>query len=318
MIGSARSSGQDQSGQPKGALQPATRAPDPQLWKMTVGGTRRFPVVSPHKRPPVLNLGRPSVAGPIVGIQGLPGSRPQGSGHAFPREALPKWTPYRAAPGGPPPPCLTVLRSLSARGHQAPPPEQKADPTPADAPSRRSRPHLPLRVGPLSGPAPGAVPRSVRGRSRNSAANHVGPGPHQGAQVCQRPPPRPRPHPSRSACVGRSPTALQLGEPPGTARHGPACRPGRSLLTAPNSPNRLGARSGGARPHPRGPPVHSSRRTPLRTPDRPPQRIKAPLQSRPLRSRSVKRAPCSAPWPRPLARALCLHCYDSADIYQTA
>ncbi|KAJ1084230.1 hypothetical protein NDU88_004382 [Pleurodeles waltl] len=101
MIGSARSSGQDQSGQPKGALQPATQAPNPQLWKMTVGGTRRFPVVSPHKRLPVLNLGRPSVAGPIVGIQGLPGSRPQGSGHAFPREALPKWTPYRAAPGGP-------------------------------------------------------------------------------------------------------------------------------------------------------------------------------------------------------------------------
>ncbi|KAJ1156543.1 hypothetical protein NDU88_009262 [Pleurodeles waltl] len=99
-----------------------------------------------------------------------------------------KWTPYRAAPGGPSPPYLTSLRSLSVRGHQAPSPKQKAGPTPAGAPNRRSRLHLPLRVGPLSRSAPGAVPHSVRGRGRNPAANHVGPGPHRGTQVRLRPP----------------------------------------------------------------------------------------------------------------------------------
>ncbi|KAJ1150920.1 hypothetical protein NDU88_003707 [Pleurodeles waltl] len=53
-----------------------------------------------------------------------------------------KWTPYRAAPGGPSPPYLTSLRSLSVRGHQAPSPKQKAGPTsigaPTDAPGRTS------------------------------------------------------------------------------------------------------------------------------------------------------------------------------------
>ncbi|KAJ1207399.1 hypothetical protein NDU88_002790 [Pleurodeles waltl] len=79
----------------------------------------------------------------------------------------------------------------------------------------------------------------------------------------------------------------------------PAGRPGRGLLAVPISPGHSGTRSGGVRPHLRDLPFHGTRRLPLRTPEHPPQRLQAPMQSRPLRSRSFKRAPCSAPWPRP-------------------
>ncbi|KAJ1090596.1 hypothetical protein NDU88_003726 [Pleurodeles waltl] len=80
----------------------------------------------------------------------------------------------------------------------------------------------------------------------------------------------------------------------------PAGRPGRGLLAVPISPGHSGARSGGVRPHLRDLPFHGTCRLPLRSPEHPPQRLQAPTQSRPLRSRSFKRAPCSAPWPRPL------------------
>ncbi|KAJ1143286.1 hypothetical protein NDU88_009596 [Pleurodeles waltl] len=79
----------------------------------------------------------------------------------------------------------------------------------------------------------------------------------------------------------------------------PAGRLGRGLLAVPISPGHSGTRSGGVRPHLRDLPFHGTRRLPLRTPEHPPQRLQAPMQSRPLRSRSFKRAPCSAPWPRP-------------------
>ncbi|KAJ1208118.1 hypothetical protein NDU88_003507 [Pleurodeles waltl] len=75
----------------------------------------------------------------------------------------------------------------------------------------------------------------------------------------------------------------------------PAGRPGRGLLAVPISPGHSGARSGEVRPHLRDLPFHGTRRLPLRTPEHPPQRLQAPMQSRPLRSRSFKRAPCSAP-----------------------
>ncbi|KAJ1126338.1 hypothetical protein NDU88_004746 [Pleurodeles waltl] len=101
------------------------------------------PLSRPTKNNQYSSWGALSVVSPVVGIRGLPGSRHQGSGHAFSRGAHPKWTPHRAAPGGPPSPRLSVVRSPSVRGHQAPPPEQKADPPSAGAPSRRSSLHLP-------------------------------------------------------------------------------------------------------------------------------------------------------------------------------
>ncbi|KAJ1120182.1 hypothetical protein NDU88_008356 [Pleurodeles waltl] len=195
------------------------------------------PLSRPTKDNQYSTWGALSVVNPVIGIRGLPGSRHQGSGRAFSRGAHPKWTPHRAAPGGPPSPRLSVVRSPSVRGHQALPPEQKADPPPAGAPSRRSSLHPPFRVGPHSRPAPGAAYRSIWGRGRNPAVNHVGPGPHRGARVRWRPPPGPQPHPSRSGRVGRSPAMHQHGKPPGTARLGPARLPGCGLLAAPNSPS---------------------------------------------------------------------------------
>ncbi|KAJ1144795.1 hypothetical protein NDU88_011090 [Pleurodeles waltl] len=156
-----------------------------------------------------------------------------------------KWTPYRAAPGGPSPPYLTSLRSLSVRGHQAPSPKQKAGPTPAGAPNRRSRPHLPLREGPLSRSAPGAVPHSVRGRGRNPAANHVGPGPHRGAQVRLRPP-------LRAAAAPRSlrprRPLLRCSPARGAPRHSaPLPRPPAGRATA-SSPSRTARDTQGPAP----------------------------------------------------------------------
>ncbi|KAJ1153042.1 hypothetical protein NDU88_005809 [Pleurodeles waltl] len=185
------------------------------------------------------------VVSPVVGFRGLPGSKHQSSGRAFTRGAHPKQTPHRTAPGGPPPPCLSAVRSPSVREHQAPPPEQEADSPPAGAPTGRPGLHPSFRAGPHSRPAPGAAYRSVRGRGRNPAATHVGPGPHRGARVRRRPPPGSRPHSSRPGSVGRSPAMLQHGEPPGTARLGPARRPGRDLPTAPSSPSHSGLAPGG-------------------------------------------------------------------------
>ncbi|KAJ1209987.1 hypothetical protein NDU88_005356 [Pleurodeles waltl] len=96
MTGSARSSGLDRSGQPKGAPHPATRAPDPQHWKMTVGGARRFPIVSPHKRQPVLNLGCPERSRSRRRHPGAPGQQtpglrpcvPQGGGGGHTQSGL--------------------------------------------------------------------------------------------------------------------------------------------------------------------------------------------------------------------------------------
>ncbi|KAJ1164213.1 hypothetical protein NDU88_004658 [Pleurodeles waltl] len=122
------------------------------------------PLSRPTKDNQYSSWGALSVVSPVFGIRGLLGSRHQGSGHAFSRGAHPKWTPHWAAPGGPPSPRLSVVRSTSVRGHQAPPPEQKADPPPAGAPSRRSSLHPPFRVGPHSRPAPGAAHRSIWGR----------------------------------------------------------------------------------------------------------------------------------------------------------
>ncbi|KAJ1174304.1 hypothetical protein NDU88_006126 [Pleurodeles waltl] len=137
------------------------------------------------------------------------------------------------------------------------------------------------------------------------------------APLHSRPRPRSAPtraSPSKAAPQGRSRTPVA---PPVTAaspllpRSGsslaqcvnasPAGRPGRGLLAVPISPGHSGTRSGGVRPHLRDLPFHGTCRLPLRTPEHPPQRLQAPMQSRPLRSRSFKRAPCSAPWPRPPA-----------------
>ncbi|KAJ1156246.1 hypothetical protein NDU88_008970 [Pleurodeles waltl] len=138
------------------------------------------------------------------------------------------------------------------------------------------------------------------------------------APLYSRPRPRSAPtraSPSKAAPQGRSRTPVA---PPVTAaspllpRSGSslaqcvnassAGRPGRGLLAVPISPGHSGTRSGGVRPHLRDLPFHGTRRLPLRTPEHPPQRLQAPMQSRPLRSRSFKRAPCSAPWPRPRHR----------------
>ncbi|KAJ1091385.1 hypothetical protein NDU88_004511 [Pleurodeles waltl] len=137
------------------------------------------------------------------------------------------------------------------------------------------------------------------------------------APLHSRPRPRSAPtraSPSKAAPQGRGRTPVA---PPVTAaspllpRSGsslaqcvnasPAGRPGRGLLAVPISPGHSGTRSGGVRPHLRDLPFHGTRRLPLRTPEHPPQRLQAQMQSRPLRSRSFKRAPCSAPWPRPRA-----------------
>ncbi|KAJ1185839.1 hypothetical protein NDU88_002626 [Pleurodeles waltl] len=131
------------------------------------------------------------------------------------------------------------------------------------------------------------------------------------APLYSRPRPRSAPtrvSPSKAAPQGRGRTPVA---PPVTAaspllpRSGsslaqcvnasPAGRPGRGLLAGPISPGHSGTRSGGVRPHLRDLPFHGTRRLPLRTPEHPPQRLQAPMQSRPLRSRSFKRAPCSAP-----------------------
>ncbi|KAJ1088536.1 hypothetical protein NDU88_001693 [Pleurodeles waltl] len=74
------------------------------------------PLSRPTKDNQYSSWGALSVVSPVVGIRGLPGSRHQGSGHAFSRGAHPKWTPHWAAPGGPPPPRLSVVRSPSVRG----------------------------------------------------------------------------------------------------------------------------------------------------------------------------------------------------------
>ncbi|KAJ1151701.1 hypothetical protein NDU88_004481 [Pleurodeles waltl] len=202
------------------------------------------------------------VVSPVVGFRGLPGSKHQSSGCAFTRGAHPKRTPHRTAPGGPPPPCLSAVRSPSVREHQAPPPKQEADSPPAGAPTRRSGLHPSFRAGPHSRPAPGAVYRSVRGRGRNPAATHVGPGPHRGARVRRRPPPGPRPHSSRPGSVGRSPAMLQHGEPPGTARLGPARRPGATSPQLRAAPVTRGSLQGGETAPPRFPcPQQSSHST---------------------------------------------------------
>ncbi|KAJ1083649.1 hypothetical protein NDU88_003804 [Pleurodeles waltl] len=185
------------------------------------------------------------VVSPVVGIRGLPGSKHQRSGRAFTRGAHPKRGPHRAAPGGPSPPRLSAVRSPSAREHQAPPPELEADSPPVGAPTRRSGLHPSFRAGPHSRPAPGAAYRSVRGRGRNPAATHAVPGLHRGARARRRPPPWPRPHSSRPGSVGRSPAILQHGEPPGTARLGPARRLGCDLPIAPISPSHSGPAPGG-------------------------------------------------------------------------
>ncbi|KAJ1164374.1 hypothetical protein NDU88_004814 [Pleurodeles waltl] len=131
------------------------------------------------------------------------------------------------------------------------------------------------------------------------------------APLYSRPRPRSAPtrvSPSKAAPQGRGRTPVA---PPVTAaspllpRSGsslaqcvnasPAGRPGRGLLAVPIGPGHSGTRSGGVRPHLRDLPFHGSRRLPLRTPEHPPQRLQAPMLSRPLRSRSFKRAPCSAP-----------------------
>ncbi|KAJ1122751.1 hypothetical protein NDU88_001235 [Pleurodeles waltl] len=61
------------------------------------------PLSRPTKDNQYSTWGALSVVSPVIGIRGLPGSKHQGSGHAFSRGAHPKWTPHRAAPGGPRP-----------------------------------------------------------------------------------------------------------------------------------------------------------------------------------------------------------------------
>ncbi|KAJ1110662.1 hypothetical protein NDU88_008010 [Pleurodeles waltl] len=233
---------------------------------MTADGARRFPVVSPHKGQSVLNLGHPERSKSRHRHPGAPGQQTPGLRSCVLQGGAPKVDSSPGSSGGPPSPRLSVVRSPSVRGHRAPPPEQKADPPPAGAPSRRSSLHPPFRVGPHSRPEPGAAYRSIWGCGRNPAANHVGPGPHRGVRVRRRPPPGPQPHSSRSGRVGRSPAMHQHGKPPGTARLGPTHRPGRGLLAAPNSPSHSGARSrGGKTAPPRSPRPQQSSHSALDT-----------------------------------------------------
>ncbi|KAJ1170181.1 hypothetical protein NDU88_002062 [Pleurodeles waltl] len=135
------------------------------------------------------------VVSPVVGFRGLPGSKHQSSGRAFTRGAHPKRTPHRAAPGGPPPPCLSAVRSPSVREHQAPPPEQEADSPPAGAPTRRSSAPL-LQGGPAFKASAG---RSVP----------LGPGPQSGGN-----PRGSRPAPGRTSPPEAAPGAAAALKPP--------------------------------------------------------------------------------------------------------
>ncbi|KAJ1120365.1 hypothetical protein NDU88_008535 [Pleurodeles waltl] len=181
--------------------------------------------------------------------------------------------PVVRSPGGGSPKVDSSLRlstvcSPPARGHQTPPPEQEADSPPAGAPTCRSDPHHSFGVGPYPGPAPGAAHRP-----------DPGPRPQLGSD-----PRRPRPAPGRTSppeaapgaaaalkpprSRGPSPAALQHRDPSGTARPGPARRPGRGLSAAPGSPSHSGARSRGGRdrtsavpPSTAVVPLHSGHRT---------------------------------------------------------
>ncbi|KAJ1195317.1 hypothetical protein NDU88_004598 [Pleurodeles waltl] len=212
---------------------------------MTADGTRRFHAVTPHKGQSELILCGSGCSKSRRRLSGAPGQQTPELRLCVHQGDAPKADPSPGSPRGPPPPCLSAVRSPSVREHQAPPPKQEADSPPAGAPTRRSGLHPSFRAGPHSRPAPGAAYRSVRGRGRNPAVTHVGPGPHRGARVRRRPPPGPRPHSSHPGSVGRSPAMLQHREPPGTARLGPARRPGRDLPAAPSSPSHSGLAPGG-------------------------------------------------------------------------
>ncbi|KAJ1212988.1 hypothetical protein NDU88_000627 [Pleurodeles waltl] len=119
-----------------------------------------------------------------------------------------------------------------------------------------------LQGGPVTGFGAGRCTPPGSGPRPQSADDLPGLGPRRGARVRWGPPLGQRPRVSGTACDSRSPTLLfRLGEPPGSARSGPAYRQGRSLLTAPSSSSRPCARSGGETATPLSPPVHSGRVT---------------------------------------------------------
>ncbi|KAJ1100460.1 hypothetical protein NDU88_005546 [Pleurodeles waltl] len=116
--------------------------------------------------------------------------------------------------------------------------------------------------GPVTGFGAGRCAPPGSGPRPQSADDFPGLGPCRGARVRWGPPLGQRPRASGPARDSRSPTLLlRLGEPPGSARSGPAYRQGRSLLAAPSSSSRPCARSGGETATPLSPPVHSGRVT---------------------------------------------------------
>ncbi|KAJ1105956.1 hypothetical protein NDU88_003359 [Pleurodeles waltl] len=186
---------------------------------------------------------------------GVPGQQPPALRLCVPQGVYPKRTPHRAAPGGPSSPCLLSACSPAARRHQAPPPEQEADSSPAGAPTRRSGLHPPPQGGPASESGAGRRALPNPGSRPQSGGDFAGPSPRRGARVHWRPPPGPRPRSSGPARTSRSPSLLlRNGEPLSPVRPGPARRQGCGLFVVPGSPSHSGARSRGETAPPQSPP----------------------------------------------------------------
>ncbi|KAJ1112057.1 hypothetical protein NDU88_000328 [Pleurodeles waltl] len=216
------------------------------------------------------------VVSPVVGFRGLPGSKHQSSGRAFTRGAHPKRTPHRTAPGGPRlrvfPLCVVPqsgsirLRLPSRRPtrHQQVPPPGAPVCTPPSGRARIQGQRRAQRTA-RSGAAAAIRRRPTRVQARTGAHESAG-GHPRGRGRTQAAPAASAAH-LQCSNTG-SPPAQRVSAPPaGRAATSP------QLRAAPVTRGSLR----GARPHLRGSPVHSSRPTPLWAPDRPLQRVHAPI-----------------------------------------
>ncbi|KAJ1113623.1 hypothetical protein NDU88_001865 [Pleurodeles waltl] len=128
---------------------------------------------SPLSRPTEDNQystwGALSVVSPVIGIRGLPGSRQQGSGHAFSRG-----TPHRAAPGGLPS-SASRAEGRSAAGRC---PQQTLQPAPPlqGGPAFKASAGrcVPLNLGPR--PQPGGEPLRSRPAPGRTSPPEAAPG----------------------------------------------------------------------------------------------------------------------------------------------
>ncbi|KAJ1206866.1 hypothetical protein NDU88_002259 [Pleurodeles waltl] len=181
-------------------------------------------------------LGCPGRRKPRRRHPGVPGQQSLALRLCVPQGVYSKRTPHRAAPGGPSSPRLLSACSPAARRHQAPPPQQEADSSPAGAPTRRFGLHPPLQGGLASESGAGRSALPNPGSRPQSASDFVGPGPRRGARVRWRPPPgvaatleRPRPYQplTFTAAPKRGASQSSASRPRLSTGPRPLCSPGR-------------------------------------------------------------------------------------------